>query len=133
MEKEKRLGVACVAENDKFIAQSPFLENMQNRMMPSIKENNLAGNQNNKAMSSEQKQALKQLACADFVALELHLYLDTHPDDAAAMELYTQAVRRAKMLMEDYERRFAPLRASSAAGSVPWRWIESPWSWEQEV
>lgn len=85
------------------------------------------------AMSNEQKQLYRQLAAAKFVALELHLYLDTHPNDEAAMELFNQAVKRAESLMEEYERRYGPIRVQSATGSVPWKWIQSPWTWEQEV
>ena len=45
--------------------------------------------------------ALKKVMQADFVAYELQLFLDTHPNDKYAMEKYTEAVKCAKKLREE--------------------------------
>lgn len=73
---------------------------------------------------------LKKVMEADFVAYELQLFLDTHPNDKKAMEKYTEAVKRAKECREEYEENFAPITAAAAAGKLPWQWISSPWTWQ---
>jgi len=75
-------------------------------------------------------EAMKKLMEADFVAYELQLFLDTHPEDKAAMEKYCEAVKKAKKLREEYEENFAPISPASAAGKLPWQWIVSPWTWQ---
>ncbi len=74
--------------------------------------------------------ALKKVMQADFVAYELQLFLDTHPNDKYAMEKYTEAVKCAKKLREEYEEYYAPITPAAAAGKVPWQWISSPWPWQ---
>ena len=75
-------------------------------------------------------EALKKVMEADFVAYELQLFLDTHPEDVAAMEKYTEAVKRAAAARKEYEMNFAPITAAAAAGKLPWQWISSPWTWQ---
>ena len=75
-------------------------------------------------------EAMKKVMEADFVAYELQLFLDTHPEDKAAMEKYCEAVKAAKKAREYFEENYAPITAPSAAGKLPWQWISSPWTWE---
>ncbi len=75
-------------------------------------------------------EAMKKVMEADFVAYELQLFLDTHPEDAQAMEKYTEAVKCATSARRDYETNFGPITAASAAGKLPWQWISSPWNWQ---
>ena len=44
-------------------------------------------------MPSRASQLLRQLSAADFYAQDLKLFLDTHPDDEKALELYSEADR----------------------------------------
>jgi spore coat protein JB len=81
-------------------------------------------------MESNRQSAMKNLMAADFVAYELQLYLDTHPNDKEAMEKYTDAVSKAAVLRTEYENQFGPITAASAAGKLPWQWITSPWNWQ---
>ena len=61
-----------------------------------------------------------------FVAWELRLYLNTHPDDQCAMELYRQKCRE----LDD------PSYACAFTKSCPadhcWRWLDDPWPWEYQ-
>ena len=48
---------------------------------------------------TERERLLKRLASFDFAAAELHIYLDTHPDDtsaAKALERYEAAGSRLR-------------------------------------
>ena len=47
-------------------------------------------------MPSRASQLLRQLSAADFYAQDLKLFLDTHPDDEKALELYREAVKQTE-------------------------------------
>ena len=70
---------------------------------------------------------LKKLSQADFYAQDLKLYLDTHPDDERALELYREAVREADACRCAFESEFYPLRASSAGKECSWDWLCGQW------
>lgn len=76
---------------------------------------------------TQREKALMQLSAAQFVAWELHLYLDTHPDDENAMSQYEESVEKAKALHCDYEERFGALSQSTSAGR---EWLKNPWPWD---
>lgn len=79
----------------------------------------------------EQINALVDLMAAEFAAFELHLFLDTHPQDMQAMTAHEAACARAEEMRMEYERRYAPLTpCGSQAQSMGWEWINSPWPWE---
>ena len=63
-------------------------------------------------------QLLRKLSAADFYAQDLKLFLDTHPDDMRALELYREAVKQAEACRCAFENEFYPLRASSAAAGT---------------
>ncbi len=73
---------------------------------------------------------LKKVMEADFAAYDLVLYLDTHPEDTAAMEMYNQLVKKAKEARDAYEAAYGPLTVGAAAGQKEWTWIKSPWPWD---
>lgn len=60
---------------------------------------------------------------ADFVATDLKLYLDTHPDDERALELYREAVRQYKACKAAFEDTFYPLNATAAGRNGEWDWL----------
>lgn len=76
---------------------------------------------------------LEQIATLDFSALDLHLYLNTHPMDSEALEKYNALVMESRMLKENYERFYGMLLMSSPSYKSPWQWIEEPWPWEYEA
>lgn len=59
---------------------------------------------------------------ADFVATDLKLYLDTHPDDQRALEMYREAVRQYKACKATFEDTFYPLNATAAGRDGVWDW-----------
>lgn len=74
---------------------------------------------------------LEELQAADFVLVELNLYLDTHPHDVDAIRQYNEYAKIRKTLKRDFECRFHPLEnyGHSYAG-YPFSWSESPWPWQ---
>lgn len=75
---------------------------------------------------------LKQLSALDFMAVDLHLYLDTHPNDRNALVMYNNVVTQADVLRQNYERQYGPLFSYRSIGGYPWNWINNPWPWQYE-
>lgn len=82
-------------------------------------------------MKNVKEKMLKEIMALDFMALELNLYLNTHPCDQRALMIFMSTVQQAKMARENYERMYGPLTAA-ASKSYPWPWIEDPWPWEHQ-
>ena len=73
---------------------------------------------------------LSELQALGFAVQELALYLDTHRDDAEALELY----RRYQQLLHDqrqeYVRKCGPLSHRDRTASPEYAWLNDPWPWE---
>lgn len=66
-----------------------------------------------------------------FRAVELNLFLDTHPEDQRALNDYNQAVERLHALHRVYEERYGPLMNHGGSPSdCPWAWVNDPWPWD---
>lgn len=72
---------------------------------------------------------LKQLTALDFMAVDLQLYLDTHPNDRGALCKYNAIVAQAAMLRSMFERLYGPLCSFRSNSQYPWQWINNPWPW----
>lgn len=81
---------------------------------------------------TNQMAMLKKIQEMEFVAVELNLYLDTHPCDEDAINDYNCAVEVLKRMKKDYEAEFGPLLNFGWGGlsGKPWQWVEGPWPWE---
>jgi spore coat protein JB len=73
---------------------------------------------------------LNRVMMQDFEALELALYLDTHPTDTRALAMHRAAAERAKALREEYEARFGPLTQMGVRSDTRWTWVDNPWPWD---
>jgi hypothetical protein len=74
---------------------------------------------------------LHDLQAVDFVLVELNLYLDTHPQDTAALQQFNQYAQLRKRIAEQYEANYGPLMGFGHSMSrSPWQWKESPWPWQ---
>ncbi len=81
---------------------------------------------------SEREKLLKRLSGAQFAALEMQLYLDTHKNDTAAFKSMQEYLRRAAEYKKEYEARFGPLFARDLYGDTDFDWLNAPWPWENE-
>jgi len=75
---------------------------------------------------------LQRLTAVDFYLTDLHLYLNTHPDDRDALTKYNTLVKEARQLRDEYERLYGMLMALTTPSKYPWQWIENPWPWQSE-
>ena len=76
------------------------------------------------------EEALRRVQEADFVLYDLNLFLDTHPDDAAAMKNMATYQKAACQLMEEFEKTYGPLTARDLYGDTRFEWLNSPWPWD---
>lgn len=76
---------------------------------------------------NEREKLMNELSAVQFAAHELHIYLDTHPDDTAAAKVLAEYENQSAGLREQYESMFGPL--TSANGGNRWAWIADPWPW----
>jgi len=72
---------------------------------------------------------LTELQTMAFAINELALYLDTHRDDAEALEMYRAYQRMYAEGKKKYEKECGPLNHMSQTNGK-YRWLDDPWPWE---
>lgn len=84
-----------------------------------------------KKLPNEYFKQLEEIQAADFVLMELTLYLDTHPNDGQALQQYNQFSQYSKQLKKKFEVLFGPLQMGNLNNSQKaWSWTEAPWPWQ---
>ena len=74
--------------------------------------------------------ALAELMALDFAIDELGLYLDTHPNDSEALELFNSYIKLAQQGRTKYEAMYGPLAKKYISEDGKYTWINDPWPWE---
>ena len=74
--------------------------------------------------------ALVELMALDFAVKELNLYLDTHPEDQEALELYASYLKLAREGREKYQSQYGPLTSGMLTPEGGYTWLNDPWPWE---
>lgn len=83
------------------------------------------------SMLSEREKMLKHYLSYKFAAIDLNLYLDTHPTDKRALEMYADVVKKMKIARAEFEEKYGPITADESVHDPnKWRWIEDPWPWD---
>jgi len=72
---------------------------------------------------------MTELQTLAFVIQELALYLDTHPTDRNALEMYQAYQEKYHELKAEYTNRVGPLNHRTPSKG-PYRWLDDPWPWE---
>lgn len=80
---------------------------------------------------TEREILLKKISIYEFAALDIQIYLDTHPHDTAMIQKMNGFKEKLKPLVEEYEEKFGPLKKSMTSTNM-WSWIKGPWPWENE-
>jgi len=74
---------------------------------------------------------MRQIQEVDFALVELNLYLDTHPEDQAAIAQFNQCAQTSMTLKRQFESLFGPLyQFGNSYSPVPFAWKEAPWPWQ---
>jgi spore coat protein JB len=84
-----------------------------------------------KTLDQQYYAKLQELQAADFVLVELTLYLDTHPTDRQALEQFNQISQQRRQLAYEFEQEYGPLmQFGHSYSKFPWQWNETPWPWQ---
>ena len=83
-------------------------------------------------INEECRRLLRRIQELEFIAIELNLYLDTHPNDTRAITEYNRVHDELKKLIEQYDQTYGPLLGygQSRNKGNTWLWAEQPWPWE---
>lgn len=80
---------------------------------------------------NERERMLRKLSSYDFAIIELHIYLDTHPNDTSAAQAMKEYEAKSSALRAEYEEKFGPLSTNTVSGNR-WAWISNPWPWNRQ-
>lgn len=72
---------------------------------------------------------LGEVMALQFVCHELHLYLDTHPDDTEAFAMLKKMLALSKEADKRYTAKFGPLCCKDLEYSQKFDWLADPWPW----
>ena len=81
-------------------------------------------------MELTQNSLLCKISEAQFVCVELNLYLDTHPDDEDARADYLCYSETLAQLIEKYEALYGPLKNFGLSPTATGSWVSGKWPWE---
>ena len=81
----------------------------------------------------EEMQRLQELQAANFAITELGLYLDTHADDAEAVQLFNEYVEQYELLRQQMADGGFALTQTEAAMCGRYTWLDDPWPWDAET
>lgn len=81
---------------------------------------------------TEQEKLMQDMCAQQFAALEVNLFLDTHPRNKKAIEAMKVYTTKFKELKTRYEEKFGMIDIYSPNNSTEkWAWVNDPWPWEQ--
>ena len=86
------------------------------------------------AVNSERENMMRRLQIASFAIDDIKLYLDTHPDDAEALEYFERYKTARNQIRQEYVSNYGPLTVETVNGAGGhWTWVDLPWPWEKEA
>lgn len=77
-----------------------------------------------------QENLLTDIAALDFMLIDLSLYLDTHPTDINALNLFNNIQAKTNMEKTNYAANYGPLTLGSTS-NTSWNWLCNPWPWDK--
>ena len=81
-------------------------------------------------MDNAQKELLNRIRVCDFVLVETALFLDSHPQNEAALAYYKEHLAKRKAAAADYAARYGMLSMMDCPEESRWSWVDGPWPWE---
>lgn len=79
---------------------------------------------------TEREKMLQQVRMYNFALIDVGLFLDSHPKNAAALAYHAQNQAKYDEAVAAYESKFGPLTILRAKDENEWKWIADPWPWE---
>ena len=78
---------------------------------------------------SDRERLMRRISAIDFAIVELHLFLDTHPNDAAIKARLNDYTKKSDELRNEYEEKYGPIQPNST-DTNRFAWISNPWPWD---
>lgn len=79
---------------------------------------------------NEKEKLLRRLSAAQFAMWETHIFLDTHPNDEAALAALKKYTDRYTGFLKEYEEKYGPIVGNAVNGGTEYSWVRDPWPWE---
>jgi len=76
---------------------------------------------------------MNRLQAMDFAIGELSLYLDTHPNDTEALELFQTYVETYADALQKFEQDYGASTRYGAGIRGRYDWTDGPWPWEYDA
>ena len=99
---------------------------------------NNSGNNGNNGNTAPENGSNSNMTCAqmktriselEFALTDLNLYLDTHPNNKEALEMFTKLSQTLKSLMSDYAKGCEALMVHDVPNELPFQWASNKWPW----
>lgn len=87
-------------------------------------------NQDMQQKRMNQKELYEWIMMIGFCAVDMMLYLDTHPDDEEALNYFNQCTALYNAAKQSYQEQFGQLNAFSEQERSSWDWNTAPMPWE---
>ena len=81
---------------------------------------------------NEEQALRRRINAIKFASWELHLFLDTHPNNCDAARKLEEYRRQLDTLTKEFEDKFGPI-GETPQTTRRWAWIRDPWPWEKEA
>ena len=78
---------------------------------------------------NDRNSLMKEIMAYSFAAHEWNLYLNTHPTDRMALEMFRRMADKAAELKKKYAEKFGPIVAEDVENTHEWTWVCDPWPW----
>ena len=83
--------------------------------------------------NNNKESKLREIQETEFAAMDLNLYLDTHPDDEDAIKRLNDYSEKLHELVKSYEETETMLFAHHVKNKEDMNnWINDPWPWEKQ-
>ena len=81
---------------------------------------------------NEEQALRRRINAIKFASWELHLFLDTHPNNCDAARKLEEYRRQLDTLTKEFEDKFGPIGETPQNTSRS-AWISDPWPWDKEA
>lgn len=82
-------------------------------------------------MSCNNSDAAELLRESRFALIDSAMFLDTHPNEAAALEYYRRKQQKFEQAKAEYQSSMGPLDIFGVdVSSGGWSWTDEPWPWQ---
>lgn len=78
---------------------------------------------------SDREKLLKSIAAEDFAVIELHMFMNSNPNNKEAARMLKEHDLKSKALRKQFEEMYGPLKSNQIEANR-WAWISDPWPWD---